>query len=66
MFINKPITLNYFGHHDRPGVSEYRTSCIHALASLRRAIELYIKVWFDPTYIIDYCPPPTVTYERPN
>ena len=62
--MNKPFALKYFGHHDRPGRSEFRTSCRHALAALRRSIEIYMRLWINPGISLSYCPPLMSNYPK--
>lgn len=60
---NKFIIITYDGFHYDPGRSEPRTSCRHALATLRLSIQMLIQMRYTSSFKMDYCPKVT---QMPN
>lgn len=56
IFEGKLIKIKYDGFHYSPGRSEFRTSCRHALATLRLSIETMLKLYMSQTFTMAYCP----------
>ena len=56
IFEGKLIKIKYDGFHYTPGKSEFRTSCRHALATLRLSIETMLKLYMSNTFTMTYCP----------